>query len=389
MKFLRIIVQLFFIQFILYTGIMTLVSNSRINCESYCPNGIVATIIPSLKNGSMICSMTELNLAVFIGVVLIVLLAGRAFCSWICPLGTISEWLAALGKKMGISRKLPREYPGKIIFSLKYIVLLLIIIFSALNVDLVFRKFCPYFTLFSFHGHEVEVISYFVLGNILIAGVVFPLFWCRVLCPLNAFFRILGIFPFLRVFRDKHKCNGCGKCDRVCLEEIEVSSVETVKNGACTNCMNCVDSCPKDALEVGVYKSKKLPTWIIPLVTVGLITGSVYASGLIRIPSLEVVYEKPSDSVKVEKAVFVVDGMRCRTSAKTLSKLVKEGGGVISLKVYTAAREVILEYNAEELIPEELIYRFDRDIKVKGRTIHPFRCLRYKTGDMDSASRRG
>ena len=59
---------------------------------------------------------------------------------------------------------------------------------------------------------------------------------------------------------DSKRCDSCGKCVKVCPEEILIDSAEgikTQKENECTLCMDCADACPKDpsAIEVSWDKN--------------------------------------------------------------------------------------------------------------------------------------
>lgn len=380
MRFLRTLIQLFFLEFILYVGITGWLSGSQVNCESYCPFGVVATGIPFLRDGTLYCSMTESNLAVLLGVLALTLVAGRAFCSWACPFGTVSEWLAGLGRRLGVSREIPEGRAGKVLLSLKYLLLLVIVAASTMAGDLVFRTYCPYFTLFSFHGHEVQVLSYFVLGNVFLASLVFPLFWCRVLCPLHAFLALVGRLGRLRIRRDCEDCVDCGACSIACPEQIPVDQVACVDDPSCSRCLGCLDACPNGSLALTATPTTPVSPWLVPALVLALLLGSTQFQSSLRTPTLERSYPQASVESPRERAWFVVDGVRCRGTAGALATLIEEGGGLTSLVVYSSGREVIVDYDPAQVAPEELIFRFDREVEIGGQTLHPFTCLRYRSG---------
>lgn len=59
---------------------------------------------------------------------------------------------------------------------------------------------------------------------------------------------------------DFRRCNGCGKCVKVCPEEIFIEKdkgIETQKPIECTLCMDCVDVCPKDPPAVDISWDEK------------------------------------------------------------------------------------------------------------------------------------
>ena len=71
------------------------------NCELWCPFGGVEALCTYVADGDMLCSLGTANFFILGGVLLMTLLLRRAFCGYMCPIGTISEWLG-----------LPRETAG-------------------------------------------------------------------------------------------------------------------------------------------------------------------------------------------------------------------------------------------------------------------------------------
>ena len=77
-----------------------------------------------------------------------------------------------------------------------------------------------------------------------------PPFFCKYICPITVFLKPMSYFSLLRVRCDKEKCISCGKCKRVCPMDVDVTdNARNRKNGTeCIHCMECVKNCPKGAL---------------------------------------------------------------------------------------------------------------------------------------------
>lgn len=187
-------------------------------------------------------------------VVLLYLALGRAFCSWVCPLGSLLEgldWLAA--------RVLPDKWHGRrAAFPSwgRWAFALAVLLLSALTGQALFEWVSPQATLMR--------SLLFGLGlQLLIVAVVilFDLFvlrrgWCRSLCPAGAFYSLLGRFALLRVGHDRSACNHCGACIQACPMNGKETLLETVSGRGpaqadpwvCSNCASCIDACPGGAL---------------------------------------------------------------------------------------------------------------------------------------------
>jgi polyferredoxin len=203
------------------------------------------------------------------GLVLIpTLFFGRFFCSWICPFGTLNQWLSHFANRRRPSEefKVNRYRP---IHRIKYYILaflLTLAAFGALQIGLldpialIYRSFSVsvlpaadklgmglYLNDPIFNG-GVLISAIFLL--ILLLNRFMTRFWCRVLCPLGALLGFFSQWSLLRIRRDVEKCTDCSKCLQFCQggcdphDELRVSE--------CHVCMNCLEQCPESALHYGL-----------------------------------------------------------------------------------------------------------------------------------------
>lgn len=251
MRTVRFIFQLLFLEFILYRAIGFASGASYLNCESYCPMGAVEVLPLFIRDLRYPCAVNELNLAILIGVVALTVLFKRAFCSWVCPLGSIGELISAVRRYF--SRYAPAgERASGYMIALRSIALLVIVWGTWVNYDLVFRPFCPYFTAFGLHGHTTNALSYFILANVILLFAFVRMGFCRALCPMGAFLSIFNKKTVFAICRDEKVCNGCGACDAACPSELPVSKLPAVDRVDCTMCLNCVAACRREgSLKVG------------------------------------------------------------------------------------------------------------------------------------------
>ncbi len=189
----------------------------------------------------------------------------KGFCSWVCPVGFISEMIGNIGDRLvGRRLKLPRvlDWPLR---SIKYLLLLFFVyvIFWSMSPEAVREfisspynkvadiKMLKFFTEIDFFALTTIVVLFAV--SIFLRG-----FWCRYLCPYGA---LLGIFSLggpARIRRDTNLCIDCAKCARVCPSFIKVDQVKQVVSDECTGCLDCVDVCPAaGALELGMAGRKR------------------------------------------------------------------------------------------------------------------------------------
>lgn len=183
------------------------------------------------------------------GIILLIylLLGGRTFCAWVCPLNMVTDLAAWLRRRLGVSDLF------RISRNIRYTVLALALLLSALTGVAAFEWISPISML-----HR-ELIFGIGLGWTAVLGVfLFDLFilrngWCGHLCPLGAFYALVGKLAQVRIRFDTPTCTHCGECARVCPEP-QVLNLKTasaagmIASGECTNCGRCITVCPEDTL---------------------------------------------------------------------------------------------------------------------------------------------
>ncbi len=251
MRTLRFLFQLFFIELILYHAVLFSLGASYKNCETYCPFGAVETMALFVKTAKFPCAVNEFNYSMLAGVLILTILFKRVFCSWVCPLGAVNELITVIRGRFNKYKAISANILNPL-YSIKYILLIVIIAATYRHYDLVFRPYCPYFTAFGLHGHTTETLSYFILTNALLITFFIKLGFCRTLCPLGAFLNLFNTRNVFKIYRDEAKCVNCKLCDGACLNEIKISEAVKIDSRGCTMCLNCISACPENnALKIG------------------------------------------------------------------------------------------------------------------------------------------
>jgi polyferredoxin len=210
------------------------------------------------------------------------LLLKKAFCSWLCPIGTISEYLWKLGRKVAKENLVAPRWVDLPLRSLKYILLgfflWAVVRMSPEDINAFLQS--PYglvadvkmMNFFRFMGTTALI----VIAALVALSVAIQNFWCRYLCPYGALLGIVALFSPARIRRDADACIDCAKCAKVCPARLPVDVKPQIRSAECALCMACVAVCPaKGALEVKVTKRRTLPSWAVAAAIAALFLGIV------------------------------------------------------------------------------------------------------------------
>ena len=179
---------------------------------------------------------------------LYLLVGGRVYCSWLCPLNIVTDTAGWLRERLELKPAVAR-------FSrtARYWLLALVLVLAAVSGTLVWELVNP---VSLFHR---GILFGMGLGWAVIAGLfLFELFitprgWCGHLCPTGAFYGLLGRFTPLRVSTaNRAECNTCMDCLHVCPEPQVITPAlkdmdqrPLIRDMQCTNCGRCIDVCSR------------------------------------------------------------------------------------------------------------------------------------------------
>ncbi len=263
----------------------------RVGAGTFLPGDLFFHLDP-LAGLASILAFRSLAAPVLLGLttIALALAVGRAWCSWMCPLGTLLDWTSLRRFRRPPGRPSPWR-------QVKYLVLLATLLGALLGtlgllifdpVTILFRTLTSgalpginiavtraetYFFRFDALRGFLDGFDSFVRGTllpepepyfvpslalvavlavILAANAIRPRFWCRYLCPLGA---LLGLVSRASLFRrrvDQGRCTRCRKCASECpANAIDAEKEYRSDPGECTLCLRCLEGCPARAIAVG------------------------------------------------------------------------------------------------------------------------------------------
>lgn len=178
------------------------------------------------------------------------LLGGRVFCSWVCPMNVVTDTAFWLRGKLGLGAgadlvRLPSQT--------RYAVLAVALVLSAVGGLTAFEAFSPIAMLHRELLYGVGLGLTASLGIFLLDALALRHGWCGHLCPLGAFWSIVGRTAQVRVAFDDASCTRCGDCVKLCPEPRvlhfgQAAASGMITSGECTSCGRCIAVCPESSL---------------------------------------------------------------------------------------------------------------------------------------------
>lgn len=180
---------------------------------------------------------------------------GRTYCSWVCPINLVTDAAFWLRTRLGI----PVAWQPRKATRLWLLATLLVV--SALTGTIAWELVNPITLLQRGLVFGLGIAWLVVLAVFLFDLAVSRRGWCSYICPVGAFYGLVGAGSLVRVSAPKRAaCTDCGDCYRVCPEpHVLVPALKprsatdsiVVRSGDCTNCGACLDVCEEDVFRFG------------------------------------------------------------------------------------------------------------------------------------------
>lgn len=221
---------------------------SSASLHAICPFGGVETLYTFVTSGLYVRKIHDAALVLMGLSLILAILFGPVFCGWVCPLGTVQEWVGKWGRKL-FKRRYNHFVPEKIdrpLRYLRYVILAWVLYVTAVSGTLIFEAYDPYYALFNFWTGEVAVTALLILGVTLGLSLYVERPWCKYACPYGAVLGITNLFRVFSIKRAESTCKADGACSIMCPMNIKVDSVKSVRDHQCISCLECTSEaiCP-------------------------------------------------------------------------------------------------------------------------------------------------
>ncbi|HLG98997.1 MAG TPA: 4Fe-4S binding protein [Bryobacteraceae bacterium] len=249
--------------------------------EGWLPIASLMNLKAWMETGSL-PSIHPAGVFLLIAFLSIAWLLRKTFCSWLCPVGTFSEYLGKLGRKLFRRNFKLTPWLDLPLRSIKYVLMaffVFVVATMSANQILAFLggpygivadvKLLNFFRTLTLGG--VAVLTFLAVASMFVQN-----FWCRYLCPYGGLMGLLALASPLKIKRDAALCIDCGKCAKACPSSLKVDQLVTISSAECTGCLSCVASCPVDnTLYMSLAGRRKVPTWALAGGIAALFLGCV------------------------------------------------------------------------------------------------------------------
>jgi MauM/NapG family ferredoxin protein len=202
---------------------------------------------------------------------------GRFFCGWICPLGSLNQFLGGIRSESERRKTLIATNRYKKWQATKYLLLIAGLLAALLRNNMV-GWIDPFSLLVRSAGASVLPAAaskkYYVVYqphywlSVLLCVAFLALlamnlrvtrFWCRALCPLGALLGMASRWSILGLHKDAATCNRCNRCLIACQGGDDPIGGVPWRKAECHLCLNCVEACPHGSLRFRFFRVTQTP----------------------------------------------------------------------------------------------------------------------------------
>ena len=254
--------------------------------------GFLPLAFHSVTSIQLVPALLALNVDILVILLVLSLVFGRVYCSFICPMGVYQDVVAWLSKKFTKKKKYTFS---KAMTVLRWTVLAATVIAFIFGFNFLVGLLDPYgaygrivthifrpaylagnnlleYIFSSFDNYTFYKVGIYSLGvfSTLIAlatlvGIGLLAWrngrtWCNTICPVGTLLGFISRYSLFRLQFDDDKCNSCGLCAMKCKASCINSKDKQIDYSRCVTCFNCIEACNRSAMKYAPYKWKKTVT---------------------------------------------------------------------------------------------------------------------------------
>ena len=264
------------------SGSVPLVSRPA-GVEGFLPIGALTSLKYWFSTG-IIHPVHPAALIIFLAILLMSLLAKKSFCSWLCPVGTLSEGAYKVGHRLFGNNFRIWRWLDITLRGIKYLLLALFV--KLILLDMPSQAAGGFLDAPYWAVSDIKMLHFFtrmsvttmvVLAILTGLSLLYKNFWCRYLCPYGALLGLASLLSPFKINRDENGCTDCRRCSTACPSALPVHTRQVVRSAECTGCLTCVSNCPeKNVLQMQLPLWKRpLPAWLFPVVVISLFTAVI------------------------------------------------------------------------------------------------------------------
>ncbi|WP_410498597.1 quinol dehydrogenase ferredoxin subunit NapH [Chitinibacter sp. S2-10] len=178
------------------------------------------------------------------------LLGGRVFCSWVCPVNLITDLAHWCRGKLNLKGAQQAHRNSR------YWLLAMVMLLTALTHTVIWEWVNPVTGIQRGLLFGMGLSWLMMLGLFAYDLLIVNRGWCGHWCPVGAFYALVGRFSLLKVSATKRAaCDDCMDCFKVCPEPqvirpaLKGKGTPVIVAGECSNCGRCIDVCDQQVFK--------------------------------------------------------------------------------------------------------------------------------------------
>lgn len=294
--------------------------------HALCPYGGLESLCLLFNTGQYISKIYAGTMILLAITLILTIFFRRSFCGLICPFGAIQEFFAKFGHRLLGQKKIRLTKLDKPLRFLKYAVFAVTIAYAWKTAGLWMAAYDPW----SAYAHLPEGlgtvwsksgVGLILLVLTLLGSPLYDRFFCKYLCPMGAFYGILGKLSPFKIVRNQNSCIECGMCSKICPMDLDVQHSLKITSAECINCQLCVLKCPQE----GTLQNKEGNIILKPLTAMVLVMtvffGSIFTAQAASVYNLKPAQLNPEDSISYQEVKGYMSIKEAAALTKTELKL--------------------------------------------------------------------